>query len=97
VALESLGPDNLASAGYFESLGGGAIGPDLGHYGYPPLTQIFWRTKKHPGRAKHGLKPNQREKAMLTGRAKDLAPTRQSTKVTVYLGLNQESTNYGRF
>jgi hypothetical protein len=51
VALESLGPDNLARAGYFESFGGGTIGPDLGHYGYPPLTHIFWRTKKHAGRA----------------------------------------------
>jgi hypothetical protein len=61
------------------------------------LTRIFWRTKKRPGRAKRGLKPSRREKAVLTGGAKGLASTRQSTKILVYLGLDQESTNYGRF
>jgi hypothetical protein len=40
VALEGLGPDDLARAGFFESLGGGAIGPDLGHYLDPSCSVV---------------------------------------------------------
>jgi hypothetical protein len=45
VALESLGPDDLAGSRLFESLGGGAIGSNFGHYGYPPLTHEFTSPK----------------------------------------------------
>src|SRR5208337_2092866 len=72
VALESLGPDNLARAGYFESFGGGAVGPDLGHYGYPPLTQIFG-VQKSIQAGRNRLKPNRRKKAAHTGRDERLA------------------------
>jgi len=41
MTLESPGPDDLARAGFIESLGRSAIGPDLGHYGYPPLTEVL--------------------------------------------------------
>jgi hypothetical protein len=41
VALESLGPDDLAGSRLFESLGGGAIGSDFGHYGHPPYDSEF--------------------------------------------------------
>jgi hypothetical protein len=41
MTLESLGPDDLARAGFMESFGRGSIGSDLGHYGYPPLNEVL--------------------------------------------------------
>jgi hypothetical protein len=51
MALESLGPDDLTGAGFFESFGGGTIGFYFGHYGYSPFTQITGASQKPPARS----------------------------------------------
>ena len=47
MALESLGPDDLAGARFIESFGGGAICFDFGHYGYPPLVEVLGAFRRH--------------------------------------------------
>ncbi|SPJ13823.1 hypothetical protein SBDP2_1130013 [Syntrophobacter sp. SbD2] len=88
MTLESLGPDDFARAGFIEPFGRGAIGSDLGHYGYPPVFLVV-KNSLLTGIFGTGANPaSERAETKLW----PLAPIVMA-KALVYLGLDQESIN----